>query len=328
MKLVSVVVPNYNCEDLLPKCLDSVINQTYSNLEIIICDNGSEDNSVAVIESYARKDPRIKMLINKENQGLINCYNRMFFEATGDYIMIIDADDWCDLERVEKQAAILNKHDVGLCLTDAFYHSPLFPSSRNERGYSGPIYPGDKETWAPATIMFRREILKTIPGFNTYFDRLTSYDRYFILEILSSFGGYYLDECLYHVWARANSDHRSIDLSDKKAMRKMISEDIYNKLKEQRLRTGTDYLKDNNPAGLKKLEKEMISDKKFIAEKIRKFACIQIDYGHFSNARELLFKAIKTAPFFPRNYQTLLYYFRAQRNQKALNVQHENPHSN
>ena len=188
MKLVTIVVPNYNCEEFLPKCLDSVTNQTYPNLEIIVCDNGSSDRSVAIINEYAKKDTRIKVLINKENQGLINCYNRMFFEATGDYIMIQDADDWCELTRAEKQAAILDAHDVGLCLTDSYYHSPLFPTSRHPRNCDDYLKAEDEETWAPATIMFRREILKEIPGFHSYFDRLTSYDRYFILDILARFG--------------------------------------------------------------------------------------------------------------------------------------------
>ncbi len=313
MKLVSIVVPNFNCEEFLPKCLDSVINQTYRNTEIIICDNGSSDRSVEIINEYADKDKRIRVLINKENQGLINCYNRMFFEATGDYIMIQDADDWCDLTRAEKQAAVLDEHKAGLCLTDSYYHSALFPTSRVQRNYNGPIYPGDEESWAPATIMFRREILQEIPGFHTYFDRLTSYDRYFIMDILSRFGGYYIDECLYHVWARPNSDHRSIDLSDKRALKKLISEDIYYQLKAQRVATGTDFLKEKNMTGMESLEKSMLQNKNFLADKLRLMACIQIDYGNFPVAKQLLLNAIRIAPFFAKNYRSLRYYHRARK---------------
>ncbi|HRO41805.1 MAG TPA: glycosyltransferase family 2 protein [Flavipsychrobacter sp.] len=321
MKLVSIVVPNYNCEEFLPKCLDSVINQTYRNTEIIICDNGSSDRSVEILNEYAAKDSRIKVLINEENQGLINCYNRMFFAATGDYIMIQDADDWADLTRVEKQAAIMDEHGVGLCLTDSYYHSPLFPTSRVQRNYNGPIYAADEETWAPATIMFRREVLNEIPGFHSYFDRLTSYDRYFILDIISRYGGYYIDECLYHVWARPNSDHRSIDLTDKRAIKKLISEDIYYKLKEQRVKSGTDYLKENNTDGMEKLEGPMLHNKVFVADKLRLMACIQIDYGNLKAAKQLLLNAIKIAPFFSKNYRSLLYYYKANRAQESSGAQ-------
>jgi len=319
MKLVSVVVPNYDCEEFLPKCLDSIVNQTYSNLEIIICDNGSSDSSVEIINSYAAKDSRIKVLINEENQGLINCYNRMFFAATGDYVMIQDADDWADLNRVAKQAAILDQHAVGLCLTDAYYHSPLFETSRVQRNYNGPLTAGDDESWAPATIMFRREILKEIPGFHSYFDRLTSYDRYFILDIISRFGGYYIDECLYHVWARPNSDHRSIDLTDKRAIKKLISEDIYHKLKEQRVQTGTDFLKENNLAALEDLVTPMLNNKAYVADKLRLMACIQIDYGNLKSAKQLLLNAIKIAPLFPKNYRSLRYYYKVKKAQETLN---------
>ncbi len=317
MKLVTIVVPNYNCEEYLPKCLEHLVNQTYTNLEIIVCDNGSEDNSVAIIKDWASKDSRIKVLINEQNIGLINTYNRMFFEATGDYIMIQDSDDWCDLQRAEKQAAILDRENVGLCLTDSYYYSQFYPIHTLATGFSGPITIKSEETWAPATIMFRREILKNIPGFHKYFDRLTSYDRYFIMSILAEHGGYYLDEPLYHVWARPNSDHRSIDLTEKRALQKMISQDVYDILREQRIATGTDYLKDNDMAAMEKLEKKMLGDKKYIANKIRKFACIQIDYGHFTNAKELLIAAIKTAPFFLDNYRSLLYYLRTSRKNNA-----------
>jgi len=317
MKLVSIVVPNYNCEEYLEKCLDSVVNQTYPNIEIIICDNGSADRSVEIIQEYAKRDSRIKVLINEVNQGLINCYNRMFFEAKGDYIMIQDADDWCELTRAEKQAAILDQYNVGLCLTDSYYHSQLYPKYRQEVGKSGLITIQTEETWAPATIMFRREILKSVPGFHAYFDRITSYDRYFIMDIVARFGGYYLDECLYHVWARPDSDHRSIDLSEERAILKMISEDIYNKLKEQRIATGTDYLMANNQKEMKALEHSMLHDKNFIAEKIRRFACIQIDYGNFVNAKALLLKAIQVAPLYTKNYQSVLYYLRST-SKKAL----------
>ena len=312
MKLVTIVVPNYNCEEYLDKCLQSVVNQTYPNIEIIVCDNGSTDSSVSIINKWAARDKRIKVLINEQNIGLINTYNKMFFEAKGDYIMIQDSDDWCDLARAEKQAKILDEHPVGICLTDSYYYSQIYPVNDKRTGYSGPITIETEETWAPATIMFRRSILSDVPGFHYYFDRLTSYDRYMIMDMVARFGGYYLDEPLYHVWARPNSDHRSIDLTEKRALQKMISEDVYYILRDQRRKTGTDLLKENDMKGMEALEKKMLGDRKYIAEKIRKFACIQIDYGHYKNAQELLLRAIKTAPFYKMNYKSLLYLVRSK----------------
>lgn len=310
MKLISVVVPNYNCAEYLPKCLDHIIRQTYPNIEIIVCDNGSTDNSVEIIQEWAARDSRIKVMINEVNIGALRTYNKMFQAAKGEYIMIQDSDDWCELDRVEKQMMVLDEHSVGLCLTDSYYYTQLAPIRDQKTGYSGPITIETKETWAPATIMFRRSVLKEVPGFHTYFDRVTSYDRYMILDIVDRFGGYYLDEPLYHVWARPNSDHRSIDLKEKRALEKMISEDIYYFLKDQRIKTGTDYLKENDLEAMRRLEHKMLKDSNYIAEKIRMFACIQIDYGLYENARELLFAAMKKAPFYPNTYRSFLYLLR------------------
>lgn len=312
MKLVSVAIPNYNCEEYLDKCISHIVNQTYTNLEILICDNGSEDGSVAIIKKWAEQDKRIKVFINEQNQGLINCYNKMFFAATGDYVIIQDADDWCDVTRVEKQVAIMEQYNVGLCVTNSVYYSHLEPESRPDYGPSGLINIQSEEVWAPATIMFKREVLQVVKGYHKYFDRLTSYDRYFIMDILDNYGGYYLNEHLYHVWARPNSDHRSVDLSQVRALKKIIAQDTYNMLKEQRLKTGTDWLKDDNMAAMEQYENERLKDKNYIANKIRVMACIQIDYGHFKDASTLLFAAIKKAPFFIDNYKSVAYYFRSK----------------
>ncbi len=100
MKLVSVIIPVYNVEKYLPKCLDSVIGQTYKNLEIICVNDGTPDNSSAILESYAEKDSRIR-IINQENKGLSGARNTGIAFATGDYIVFLDSDDWMDVETIE-----------------------------------------------------------------------------------------------------------------------------------------------------------------------------------------------------------------------------------
>lgn len=310
-KLVSVVVPNYNCAEYLDKCLEHIVNQTYTNFECIVCDNASTDNSLEIINRWAEKDSRIKVLTTEVNQGGLKCYNRMFWEAKGEYIMIQDSDDWCDLQRIEKQVAILDKYNVGCCMTNSiFYYSHIEPEYPAQPG-SG-IVNMEQEDWAPATIMFKRAILKTIPGYHLYWDRVTSYDNYFILSIISEYGGYYTDEYLYFVWARPNSDHRTIDLSEPNARRKLISFDIYKELKKQRIATGTDWLKDNDMNALKTYEQKLLNDKNCIADKLRMFACIQIDNDKFETGWALLKQAIGTAPTFIKNYQSVLYFLKAK----------------
>ena len=306
-KLVSVVVPNYNCAEYLDKCLEHIVNQTYTNFECIICDNASTDNSLDVIYKWAAKDKRIRVLTTEVNVGGMRCYNRLFAEAKGDYIMIQDSDDWCDLTRVARQAEILDKYDVGCCMTNSiFYYGHIEPEYPARPG-SGVITDVSNEDWAPATNMFRREILKTIPGYDLYWDRVTSYDNYFIMDIISKYGGYYIDDYLYFVWARPNSDHRTIELDDPHALRKLISFDVYKELKRQRLSTGTDWLNEKDMTALKTFENKLLNDRKYIADKLRMFASIQIDNGKLANGWELLKQAIGHAPFYVNNYRTLFY---------------------
>lgn len=105
MKSVSVIIPVYNVEKYLPKCLDSVINQTYADLEIICVNDGSPDNSSAILEEYAKKDNRIK-IINQENTGLSGARNTGIKASTGDYIVFLDSDDWMDTEAIEAAVTV------------------------------------------------------------------------------------------------------------------------------------------------------------------------------------------------------------------------------
>lgn len=91
--LISVIVPIYNVEKYLSKCIDSIINQTYKNLEIILVDDGSPDNCPKICDEYEKKDSRIKV-IHKENGGLSDARNAGMKIAKGEYISFIDSDDF------------------------------------------------------------------------------------------------------------------------------------------------------------------------------------------------------------------------------------------
>lgn len=99
-ELISVIVPIYNVEKYLRKCVDSIINQTYKNLEIILVDDGSPDNCPKICDEYAKQDSRIKV-IHKENGGLSDARNAGMNIATGEYISFIDSDDWIKSEMIE-----------------------------------------------------------------------------------------------------------------------------------------------------------------------------------------------------------------------------------
>lgn len=115
-KKVSVIVPVYNVEEYLPKCLDSLINQTLSDIEIIVVNDGTKDNSQKIIDEYKKKDKRIVSII-KENGGLGSARNTGINSAKGEYIAYVDSDDWIEHDMLESMynEAISKDLDIVIC---------------------------------------------------------------------------------------------------------------------------------------------------------------------------------------------------------------------
>ena len=95
MAVISVIVPVYKVEKFLDRCINSIIQQTFTNLEIILVDDGSPDRSGEICDEWKMKDKRIRV-IHKENGGLSDARNKGLDVATGDYVAFIDSDDWID----------------------------------------------------------------------------------------------------------------------------------------------------------------------------------------------------------------------------------------
>ncbi len=112
---VSFVIPVYNVEKYISKCLESVINQSYNQLEIICVNDGSPDNCEKIISDYMKSDSRI-ILINQENQGLSGARNTGLKRATGEYIIFLDGDDWIDPETVETALDEMKKENASLVM--------------------------------------------------------------------------------------------------------------------------------------------------------------------------------------------------------------------
>lgn len=112
---VSLIVPIYNVETYLPKCLDSIINQKYLNLDIILVDDGSTDESAQIADKYAEKDNRVRV-IHKSNEGVSTARNVGIDAAVGDYICFADADDWLADDYVSYllEMAIDNNVDIAI----------------------------------------------------------------------------------------------------------------------------------------------------------------------------------------------------------------------
>ena len=114
---ISVIIPVYNTAKYLSKCLDSILNQTLKEIEVIVVNDGSKDNSQELIDAYKEKDGRI-VSIQKENGGLSDARNVGIDVANGEFIAFVDSDDYIDLSMFEMMYGLSQKHQAEIVLCD------------------------------------------------------------------------------------------------------------------------------------------------------------------------------------------------------------------
>ena len=156
-KLISIIIPIYNCEKYLRTCLESVINQTYKNIEIILVNDGSTDKSLDVCNEYSNKDSRIK-IINNTNHGVSYSRNIGIKSSTGSYIMFVDADDWLDLKMVEILYRNINNSDLCVCSYISVFNNNSIPKIYNiTKNNSYMQFILKNGCWAPWGKLFKKE---------------------------------------------------------------------------------------------------------------------------------------------------------------------------
>ena len=142
--LISLIIPAYNIEPWLPRCLDSLLAQTYTNLEILVVNDGSRDGTGAVIDAYAARDSRVKA-IHKENGGVTSARLRGIAEATGEWIGFVDGDDYVEPEMFARllENALTHQADISHCgyqmvypdgHTDYYYNSGRLVQQDHDQG--------------------------------------------------------------------------------------------------------------------------------------------------------------------------------------------------
>lgn len=119
MKKISVIIPVYNVEKYLFRCVDSIIGQTYHNIEIILVDDGSTDSSPKICDEYQKIDKRVKV-IHKKNSGAASSRNIGLANAKGDYIAFIDSDDYIELDMYENMMKINEEYNCDIVLCDCY----------------------------------------------------------------------------------------------------------------------------------------------------------------------------------------------------------------
>ena len=140
METISVIVPVYNVAPYLARCVDSLLGQTYRDLEVVLVDDGSKDESRQIMEEYAKKDHRVRPVYQPRNLGVSAARNRGLDECTGDWVCFCDGDDWYVPDAMEKLLACAEREQADhiLCRCQLVYdHRPPVPGSDTDGLYSG-----------------------------------------------------------------------------------------------------------------------------------------------------------------------------------------------
>ncbi len=208
MPKVSVIMGIYNCVDTLPIAVDSIINQTYTDWELIMCDDGSSDDTYKVAFEYTQKDNRIKLIKNEKNMRLAYSLNHCLEYAKGEYIARMDADDISLPERFEKQVAYLDAHPEMAVVSSA---ATIFDEKGDKliRGL-GNEYPLRKSLllgspFMHVTIMMRKAAYDLLGGYRVSPETMRTEDADLWFRFrLEKLDGYVIQEPLVKVRECAN----------------------------------------------------------------------------------------------------------------------------
>lgn len=137
--IVSIIVPVYNSAQFLKKNITSILSQTYIDIEVILVNDGSQDDSVDIIKQYMNIDSRI-ILLNKENGGLVSAWQAGLKVATGDFVSFVDADDYVLPTYIERMVSVVKKYDVDMVMVNFFYDSSMI--NRKNLPHYNNIAPG------------------------------------------------------------------------------------------------------------------------------------------------------------------------------------------
>jgi len=300
---LSVIMPVYNCEEYVAQAIQSILDQTFKDFELIIADDGSKDKSKLIIETFAMRDVRIIVSNNYMNLGKVKTVNRLFEITKGEYITIHDADDWSELNRFEEQISFLNDNpNVGFCGTNFYTHNGSEVAKSNLNTDSRQILESlvmDSQMHGP-TVILRKQMLSD-EIYRSYFEGYGE-DYDLCLRLAEEMEPANISDYLYHYRIVKNS------LSKNLTVRKLFLHDIARYLANQRAEYGQDLLQEGD---FDKLD-DYLRDKSkhFEADLSRihvKRAELNMYYGFKMQAVKDSVMAITRNPFKFSNWRLLIF---------------------
>lgn len=309
--LVSIIMPAYNAEKYIRSAIDSILDQSYSNFELLIADDASTDNSRTILEQY--QDKRIKRFYNEQNIGVALTRNKLIKLSSGNLIALQDADDISFPTRIEEQ---VNAFLTQLKLTMCGVYADVF--SKNEKileHYSPPvehdkILIGLKECpqFVCASIMFKKEVAEKLGGYREFFNRINAEDYDFTYRVAQEYFTTNIPKTLYKIRSNPHSLTRKANYLYRAFLYNHI---IVQRLAIQRNENGMDSLQLNNigvvEGWLKELDKPYKKDRSLY---YREMAAKNLSVKLADNALVYALRAIIINPLKIINYRTLFYCLR------------------
>ncbi len=243
--ILSVILPVYNAEKYVAQAIESILNQTYVNFELIIADDGSKDGSCKIVNAYAKQDNRIIISHNEINQGKVKTVNRLFEICRGKYVTIHDADDWSDHSRFLVQIKYLEESQYVLCGTS-------FASVNEDGQLIESTFPevdyeiikteiSNKSQFHGPTVVFLKEVVSKVGGLYRY-PFMVAEDIDFCERVTEKFPTTNLSKVLYYYRLHQESltKKSALYIPDRYALRDLM---IF--LRDERKNTGKDSIWDN-----------------------------------------------------------------------------------
>ena len=302
--LVSVVVPVYNCRNFIKDAINSLCKQTYVNLEILVCDDASDDGTWEILTSCKLEDDRIQLFRNEINKGVVFTRNFLISHAKGDFIAFQDGDDVSYPERIENQlASLLREPSIAACccLSDRVTNKGVIEKKDTEPDQMVTLEDCLELQFMPNTLLVRREVYQKIGGLEEYFSRAVSEDLYWLAKIVERYKFICLGQPLYLYRFNATS------ITNTFSPEKFVSVELIQELIRQRIQHHTDWIETGDFKSIEKFRNQKFQDNQWLSEKYRLAAAIQRDGNKRTIALQLLFRAILLKPFAFKNYITLKY---------------------
>jgi len=286
-KLVSVIVPIYNTEKYLERCIGSICSQTYQSLEIILIDDGSTDASLQICRDWAVKDSRIK-LFSQKNAGASAARNYGLDCTIGNYVVFVDSDDYIDTDMIEEFYKAMESSQASVVISDVSHDRKVYHEDAIIDSYRALKIILSGIWWGGPAKMFNKDVVGTL----RFPNKTIAEDYVFMVQLMDKCKNvYYLSRNFYHVEQRCNSLSH-LRLSDRKFDElynvKYVSDYIASRHPELK------HLADHNLAGtllkLLGLVYKAKREKEYATRVEEMVQIVRMNYGSFLRNPYLLFK--------------------------------------